>query len=60
MTPRAQRDEIGFGVASTMASQNRVVHLECLFVATKLAAPAISLQNLQMEFVIRVVIEPHS
>ena len=60
MTPRAQGDEIVFGVTSAMASQNRVVHLQCLFAAAKLASPAISLQNLQMECVVRVVTEPHS
>ena len=48
----AQRDQVLFDVATRMASELEVVHLQVLHATADLASPAIALQYLLMQFAV--------
>ena len=48
----AQRDQVLFLVATRMASELEVVHLQVLHAAAHLASPAVALQHLAMQFAV--------
>jgi len=46
----AERDQIVFLVATRMAAEFEVMHLQALHAAANLASPAVALQHLAMQF----------
>jgi hypothetical protein len=57
---RAQRDQVLFLVAARLAPQFEVMHLKALHATADLAAPAVALQHLPMQFEVAVRIESKS
>ena len=56
----AHRDQILFLVATRPAPQFEVMHLQALHATADLAAPAVALQHLTMQFEVAVRIESKS
>ena len=52
VTLGAQGDQILFHIATRMAAESEVVHLEMLHAAARLASPAVTLQDLRLQFAI--------
>ena len=57
---RAQRDQILFLVAARLAAELEVMHLQILHASAILAAPAVALQHLPMQFAIAGGVESQS
>ena len=53
----AQRDEIQLRIAARMAPEDEMVYLQLLHAATKLAAPAVALQDLPVQFAVALCIQ---
>ena len=60
MAFRAQRDQVLFLVATRLAAEFEVVHLQVLHATADLASPAVALQHLPMQFAVAVRIESQS
>jgi hypothetical protein len=56
----AQRDQILFDIASRMAAELKVMHLQIVHATAILAAPAVALQHLSMQFAIARGVESQS
>ena len=56
----AQRDQVLFDIASRMAAEFEVMHLQALHATADLAAPAVALQYLSLQFGIARRIESES
>jgi hypothetical protein len=55
-----QGDQVLFLIDSRMAAEFEMVYLQMLHAAAQLAAPAVALQHLPMQFVVAVRIESNS
>ena len=53
----AERDQVLFLVATRLAPQFEVMHLQALHATADLATPAVALENLPMQFVVAVRVE---
>ena len=56
----AQGDQILFHVATRVASEALVMHLEMYHAAAHLAAPVVALQHLSMQFTVPFWIQPEA
>lgn len=55
----AQRNQIGFRIATRVAAKPEVVHLQMLPATARLAAPSVSFQHPSMQFAIVFGVESH-
>ena len=60
MASRAQSDQILFHIATRMAPEFQVVHLQMLDATASLASPAIAIEHLPMQFAVALRIESES
>ena len=56
----AQRDQVLFYVATRMAPEFEVMHVQVLHAAAHLAPPAVALQHLSVQFAVALRIESES
>ena len=60
MASRAQRDQILFGIITTVAAKVFVVNFQTRFAATALAGPTVAAQHLLPESFVQLEIEPQA
>ena len=56
----AQRDQVLFHIATRLAAEFEVVHLQVLHATANLASPAVALQHLAVQFAVALRIESES